>query len=223
MGESFLIKRVGGGGVAFATISVKYPSGSSCICTDGTKIIKAKGTTGICEFFVPRAGAWTISCTDGTKTASETVIVSAKGSSFIVYLYYEVFLYNNGTQVVPFGGTAETNSSYAFQADRIYTWSNTSKNYSTVGIYTADKVDLSPYNTLTFLVDYFSQTSGNQAFGMGVATNKSNYPTYAKKVNPSKQAGVIQTITIDLSDVSGSYYVAYNGAASTYVYEIYLL
>lgn len=81
---------VGGGGKAFAFIVVTYPSGSTCTCTDGTKVLKAKGTTGSFVFNIPYAGTWTVSCTDGTDTATEDIVISTKGQSESVDLSYRV-------------------------------------------------------------------------------------------------------------------------------------
>lgn len=91
MGDAFLIKR-GGGGKLFAAISVTYPSGSTCTCTNGSKTLTAKGTGGSYVFYVPEAGTWTVSCTDGTSTASKSVVISNEYQSELVDLSYNIIL-----------------------------------------------------------------------------------------------------------------------------------
>ena len=78
----------GGGAKAFAFIVVTYPAGSVCTCTDGMKTLRAKNTTGTWVFDIPYAGTWTVSCTNGSETASASVVISAKGQSETVGLSY---------------------------------------------------------------------------------------------------------------------------------------
>ena len=80
----------------FAVIAVTYPAGSVCTCTKGTKSYKAKNTSGLALFAVPEAGEWTVSCTDGTQTASKTVTISAEGEAVSVELAYELLLFFDG-------------------------------------------------------------------------------------------------------------------------------
>ena len=54
-----------------ATINVTYPVGSTCTATDGTTTLTAPDTLGTWACIVPNVGAWTVSCTDGTQTASK--------------------------------------------------------------------------------------------------------------------------------------------------------
>ena len=85
-----------GGVRLFSVISVTYPAGSVCTCTKGTKSYKAKNTSGLALFAVPEAGDWTVSCTDGTKTASKTVSITTDGQTASVTLIYQLVLYNAG-------------------------------------------------------------------------------------------------------------------------------
>lgn len=165
--------------------------------------------------------AWTVEAVKEEIVISDTIIIDSP-DEYRLNLS-KLWLYDHGTQYVTFGGVKSTNSSYSFQDDRIYTYSNSSKNYSTVSIFTVDKIDLTPWKSITYRVDYYSQTSGNAAFAVGAASNKNNPPTFVAKVNPSKNSsGTIQTITVDITSLADLYYVAYGGAASTYTYEIYL-
>lgn len=79
-----------------ATITVTYPAGSTCTCTNGSTVLTAPDTSGSYTFTVPNTGTWTVSCTDGTQTASKTVTVSAEGEAMSVKLAYELLLFFNG-------------------------------------------------------------------------------------------------------------------------------
>ena len=85
-----------GGGKAFAAISVTYPAGSTCTCTDGTKTLKLKSTSGQGFFLIPYAATWTVTATNGTDTKSENIEITTEGQSVSVELIYELVLYENG-------------------------------------------------------------------------------------------------------------------------------
>lgn len=73
-----------------SVIAVTYPSGSLCTCSNGTKTLKARDTSGRALFNVP-AGEWTVTATDGDKTKSQTVSITAEGqfeSVTLAYIYY---------------------------------------------------------------------------------------------------------------------------------------
>ena len=82
----------------FAVIGVIYPEGSVCTCTDGARELVAKDTSGQAIFFVPYAGSWIVSCTDGEQTKSETVEITSEGQNVSVVLSYELWLYWNGDE-----------------------------------------------------------------------------------------------------------------------------
>lgn len=79
-----------------ATIAVTYPAGSTCTCTNGSTVLTAPDTGGSYTFTVPSTGTWTVSCTDGTKTASKTVSITTDGQTASVTLIYQLVLYNAG-------------------------------------------------------------------------------------------------------------------------------
>lgn len=87
---------VGGGAKAFALISVIYPTGSTCTCTDGTKTLTLKNTSGQGIFIIPYAATWTVAATDGTDSKSRSVEITSEGQSVSVTLAYELVLYENG-------------------------------------------------------------------------------------------------------------------------------
>ena len=77
-GEVFLM----GSGFAskpYAVIGVTYPSGSTCTCTNGSKTLTAKDTTGKALFVIPSAGTWTVKAVSGSKSKSKTVSITAEG------------------------------------------------------------------------------------------------------------------------------------------------
>lgn len=102
---------VGGGtSKVFAVISVTYPEGSTCTCTDGTKTLKLKNTSGQGVFWIPYAGTWTVTATKGTATKSKSVEITSEGQSISITLYMlpeiyqEVeYIQTTGTQYIDTG------------------------------------------------------------------------------------------------------------------------
>ena len=86
----------GGGGDTYAFIVVTYPAGSTCTCVNGGKTLTAKDTTGTWAFQIPEAGTWTVSCTNGTDTASTAVSITAEGQREEVALSYTIYLIRSG-------------------------------------------------------------------------------------------------------------------------------
>lgn len=74
-------------GDIYAIIAVTYPAGSVCTCTNGTKTLKAKDTSGKALFNVT-VGEWEVICTDGIKTDSKTVSIASAGQVKEIELSY---------------------------------------------------------------------------------------------------------------------------------------
>ena len=85
-----------GGGKAFAAISVTYPAGSTCTCTDGTKTLKLKSTSGQGFFLIPYAATWTVTAVSGSKSASKAVSITAEGRVETVELSFPLYILKDG-------------------------------------------------------------------------------------------------------------------------------
>ena len=77
----------GGSGAPLSIIAVTYPAGSACTCTNGTKTLKAKDTSGRALFNVT-VGEWEVICTDGIETDSKTVSIASTGQVKEIKLSY---------------------------------------------------------------------------------------------------------------------------------------
>ncbi len=78
MSEAFIVRR-GALSKAFAAIAVNYPAGSICTCTNGSKLLKAKDTSGQTLFLIPSAGTWAVSYTNGSKTDARELKITSYG------------------------------------------------------------------------------------------------------------------------------------------------
>ena len=86
----------GGVGKVYAVIGVTYPAGSTCTCTNGSKTLKVKDTSGKAIFVIPSAGTWTVTAVSGSKSTSKTVSITAEGQFETVTLMFELILFDNG-------------------------------------------------------------------------------------------------------------------------------
>lgn len=230
MSEGLIVRR-GGVGKSFAIISVTYPEGSTCTCSNGTKTLTAKGTSGRYVFNIPSVGTWTVTCTDGDQTASESVVISEQYQVESVELFYFYYLYKDGTEyvsfpngmrAVSFGGSGLQNyaatkgsSSMSFGGDS--TASTGFRSYSACSVLL--NFDRS-FSTLHFVLDL----NGQSTIWAGL-TNDPGNKTVEQMVGAQSIAGVggVRTgtgeldITVDISSISGNYYVGisqYWGASS---------
>ena len=83
-------------GKIYAVIGVTYPSGSTCTCTNGSKTLTAKNTSGKAIFVIPSTGTWTVKAVSGSKSTSKAVSITAEGQVKTVTLMYELVLFDNG-------------------------------------------------------------------------------------------------------------------------------
>lgn len=222
MGDAFIVRR-GGGGKLFAAISVTYPQGSVCTCVKGTKTLTAKGTGGSYIFYVPEAGTWTVSCTDGTRTKSQDVVISTEYEAESVVIAYELYVYNRGVEGVPLstyhrgGGSVSKGSSYITLTTSAVLYEETENN-----VYTENVVDITPYSKVSVKAKSSGANTHHAYLKIGSVVS-------VEITNSSSE----QTFEIDTSEIRGSYTVGVyasgyhpsgggSSSRTTYVYEILL-
>ena len=208
---------IGGGGSTklYACIGVTYPSGATCTCTNGTKTLKAKGTSGTAIFNVPSTGTWAVTATNGDKTASKSVSITAEGQTVVVELIYA--LYNKGEQGVAWEVySKEAYGEVTFASDAIQVrYTNSSGGVTGTVVNTVEPIDLTDISTLTVKMNKTTTT----VYNVGVVKSKFTYSSigrdvYAAWVDTNQKTGDL-TLTVDVSSLTGSYYVAFCGYAAT--------
>lgn len=207
MADAFIVRRGGGGGAGklFAVIQATYPVGSICTCTNGTKTLKAKDTSGKWLFAIPEAGTWTVTATDGTNTKYEGVEITAEGQSESVTLSYAVILYQTGTDYLAASGGWATKDDATVKADsnKLYVASNVgtgTNEYLDGFVYAKKLVNLKNINTITAVCTggYFGY--GNHALVI-LDTQK--------KVASSKTISKAGTFTLSVESFTDDYYVGF--------------
>lgn len=222
MGEAYIVRR-GGGTKLFAAIGVTYPEGSTCTCTGEGKTLTAKTTTGQWVFPVPKAGTYTVTATDGTNTKSQSVSITTEGQLESVELSYwdgELFVDGNaysditgGFEVANWIGLNWFEADIEDESSGSYLQASyTGK--SAGGLFTANKIDVTSYNTLTCVFDPESTFVNNSsAFQAYVAVSDSVGGTikdpFASVFVTYAQTNSKISVDLDISDLTGSYHLGF--------------
>ena len=217
-----------------ASISVTYPEGSTCTCSDGATTLTAPDSSGRYTFVVPSAGTWTVTSTNGEFTKTETVAITTNGQNESVELLYRLYLFNDGEVCESVTGgwlasglcaepttenvtpTIDTSSGMMVVTTRV-----ASKNTEGCSIITNNAIDLTPYNKLRFDVE----NANAYKLYAGTKGAKTGDYTYTMMNNTALVTG---TNEIDISSVSGSHviavcFVSSNGSSASATFEsIYL-
>lgn len=223
-----IIVGCGGGVRLFSVIGVTYPAGSVCTCTKGKKTYKAKNTSGLALFAVPEAGEWTVSCTDGTQTASTTVTVTADGEAVNVKLAYDLRLFDNGDECAGVTG-GWTNAGYTYSSmlpappeisdGRIQLYGKSGGN---TGIGTAQSIDLAGYSKLVIDRDVLSTNSTNSAGQLWLLPGKNVVNSQAKATLQFGRATGRAEQEIDVTNINTPVYVfASVGGSVQYKVDVY--
>ena len=220
MGESFITRR--GGGIPYAIISVTYPSGSTCTCTNGSMILTAKDTSGKALFVIPEAGTWTVKAVKGSQSVSKAVSITTEGQVATVTLSHSIVLFANGVVNTEYGGLKNYNVSesgadgkntltYADKLMVCYAIDNggySDPSYRAVFI-AGNKLDLTGRNTVTMT---FASVEAGQNTGSTNTPYIFAVANYKNAISPAALTVVAastktKTVTLDVSKLTGQYYV----------------
>lgn len=207
----------------FASIIVTYPVGRNVSCTDNTTTLNAKSTSGKWTFGVPNAGVWTIS--DGEN--EQTVSITTQGQNVSVELLQSLVLYDYGVFNPEIG--VWTNVGYTYgghntvpatiNSDNIYFSDGSSFRFMGTPV----AVDVTKYTKLLATLQCIAQSNPTHPW---VALSKSKALVSDELIGRVSTGNTsLGTIEIDISELSGAYYVVAavsSSDASGYVYKVEL-
>lgn len=220
-----MIYVLSGEAAPYAVIGVTYPSGATCTCTNGSKTLTAKDTTGKALFVIPSAGTWTVKAVKGSKSKSKAVSITAEGQVETVTLTYELYIFKSGSGLTAGYSVAGSGGNVS---NANISWSG---NYDGGGIsmYIKPAVSLNNYTKLCFDFECSYNYGGNYGMGFGVgkdaATNSmiTNTSWTAKVTSTAQGAIARNTVQCDISALTDSEYIKIVGSYSAgKVYNIWL-
>ena len=188
----------------YAVIGVTYPSGSTCTCTNGSKTLTAKDTSGKALFVIPSAGTWTVKAVKGSKSTSKTVSITAEGQVETVTLIFELILFDGGDNKSVTGGWSYTITDVGYNDTSVrgdnltvgttlywlpgrgWNGGGTDQKSRSGYAHTKKKIDVTKYNTITAV---------------------SNYAEGHLTVGNASVALKVGTVSLDISALTGSYEV----------------
>ena len=178
-----------------ATINITYPAGSTCTATNGTTTLTAPDTSGTWKCIVPNAGTWRVMIVN---VAGEDVNVTTNNGTYTVKTWY---LFKNGKQFVPF--TARKNGSFAnnvINANGFSSWSSAS-------VSTTNMIRINKFSKLVFAVQITNSATSDQSPNgyYGISTENMIEDDYRVAAAHKTIVGT-ETLTVDVSKISGSYY-----------------
>lgn len=206
-----------------ATINITYPAGSTCTCSDGTTTLSAPDTSGTWACIVPNAGTWTAAATDGVENASESVSITTDGQTVAVELSYYTYLFKPNTDTTNVTGGWQLNSMGSLDSagdQLVATFTNAYNHSSAFNVATINKIDFTEFTTLVATckaVDKSNAAPRSATFA--VASTQAGFNaagTASTKVASTTFSNSTTTVTIDVSGISGSYYVTFVVELSNY-------
>ena len=205
-----MIYVLSGEAAPYAVIGVTYPSGATCTCTNGSKTLKAKDTSGKAMFIIPSAGTWTVKAVKGNQSTSKTVSITAEGQVKTVTLMFEKILFDNGViGGIKWDASTVDDATYCTNtvSDVIHLSGMVYDNGSvlvapaaTRGISSA--IDLTNYNKVNVRLKQVLNTTGTATIYVGTSALENQTAT----ANITLTAG--KTSSLNISSVTGSKYIS---------------
>ena len=231
MGEAFITRRGGSGNKVFAVIGVTYPAGSICTCSNGSKTLTTKDTSGKAMFIIPSAGTWTVKAVSGSKSTSKAVSITAEGQVETVTLTYGLYIFKNGSGLTS-GYSIESVSNNITSAPTVssdtISWSGNSSSGG-ISVHIKPAVVLKDYTKLCVDFECSYNWGGDYGMGFGVGRDAASdsmitNTKWTAKVTSTAQGAIARnTVQCDISALTDSEYIKIVGSYSAgKVYNIWL-
>lgn len=204
-----MIYVLSGGGKLFSIIAVTYPAGSICTCTNGTKTLKAKDTSGKALFNVSE-GEWTVTATDGNNTKSAAVSITQEGQCECLLLYYELVLIDNGSLNKDLTGEWKFTKYNVWDSAGTPSITNESgylRLYASYGSWVyfthSNAIDVTDFTTLRIKIGASQNKATTVKVGLSTSNNNNALTVSSGDISTGSST---TTLTLDVSAVSGNVY-----------------
>lgn len=194
----------GGGTKLFAAIGVTYPAGSTVTCTNGTKTLTAKNTSGKWVFAIPAAGTWTVKAVSGSNSKSQSVSITEEGQ-FEAIDWTQFVLIAQNTAALATGYT---------QSGGTLVQDNTYGNYYKGNLLINPKINVTPYKKLRIKCCAIGNAAANPySINFGLYTSAPSLTNYT----PAAGVSIADTTTawgvdkakefeVNIENLTGEYY-----------------
>jgi hypothetical protein len=202
-----------------ATITVTYPAGSHCTASQGTTKLTAPSDSGTWTLTVPAKGSWIIYCTDGTDSASADVEITEDGQNESVELVFVTYIFREGS-----GAKIDMNTNSKASIDDACISMNHGGSGAAGKAYTAEKFDLTNVNTLWAEGMFTNGSTSNYRTGIFVHSailGDNAGPHEGKAWAYFEVDGERRTISLDVSNITGLYYIGFHGKSDGQIYNFY--
>ena len=220
-----MIYVLSGEAAPYAVIGVTYPSGATCTCTNGSKTLTAKDTTGKALFVIPSAGTWTVKAVKGSKSKNKAVSITAEGQVATVTLIYRLNIFKSGSGLTAGYSVAGSGGNVS---NANISWSGDSSSGG-ISMYIKPAVMLKDYTKMCVDFECSYNYGGNYGMGFGVGTDAATSSmitntSWTAKVTSTAQGAIARnTVQCDISALTDSEYIKIVGAYSAgKVYNIWL-
>ena len=204
-----------------ATISITYPSGSTCTVSNYKKTWTAPNTTGSWTFKANEVGYYTVKAVSGSKSREKEVLITAEGQSKTITIVYETVLFDATDNTSITDGWQQKNCASGYGTGSISNgliqvvgstaYGGATTSYMVMYL-TKNKIDLTEATSLKAQTGTIN--GNNLAFVIKSANTLSGWydapltdgtcPAYTKlTANGSSNS----TVSIDVSDITGQYYI----------------
>lgn len=229
-----------------ASINITYPANSNCVVTNsGGQTVASDTNTGSSTktwtATVSATGTYTVTATatDGSgKSKSQSVSITSDGQSESVSLSYELVLYSPGDTHDNVSGGWISNVEITEEYEGSIKFTNgyidlISGYHNTRNACTANKIDLTGYSKLQFTYKWINSNTGYSTW-FGISGDQNAYGYSDEAINksfvsyyhtPGGDSGKKITRYLDISSLSGEYYVKFQLANSekAQIYECKLI
>lgn len=187
-----------------ATIVTTFPTDcTSVTCKkDAVTLSVPSGSlsSGSYTFKIPEVGEWTLYATNGTKEKTVTVTV-AEETEYSAKLNFELVILD--------GADTPVNWKYYVSGSVSDVRPNSSglsvgKNGYEARLFTATKIDLTEYNTLTF---YMTAATGATTYGVSPSLNEYGYPDSFSA--QTKTSDAVTQIDVDITSIQSAYVMVF--------------
>ena len=177
-------------------------------CTNGSKTLTAKDTTGKALFIITAKGTWTVKAVKGSQSKSVAVKITTEGQVETVALSFALDVYNAGTFGTDSSGTkfsvgTRTDYNSIMQNQNSLDWWCDANTYNL--LYISPSINPSGYSTLKMNITAANMNGAGQ-FGLA-SGNTQDTSDYVAKTSFNSFSGA-KALSVDISKVmSAKYYI----------------